>query len=73
MGVAVEAPKLGAEALLGSVPGEAQGTEHAASMIGQGRRFGSGGPVHLTLREAVTHDDALVEMVYDVGAADQKR
>jgi cell division protein FtsI/penicillin-binding protein 2 len=37
MGVAVEAPKLGAEAFLGSVPGQAQGTEHAASMIGQGK------------------------------------
>jgi cell division protein FtsI/penicillin-binding protein 2 len=37
MGVAVEAPKLGAAAFLGSVPGEAGGTEHAASMIGQGK------------------------------------
>ena len=37
LGVAVEAPALGAEAFLGSVPGEAEGTEHAASMIGQGK------------------------------------
>ncbi|TLM82547.1 penicillin-binding transpeptidase domain-containing protein [Pseudarthrobacter sp. NamE5] len=37
MGIAVEAPSLGAEAFLGSVPGEATGTEHAASMIGQGK------------------------------------
>jgi cell division protein FtsI/penicillin-binding protein 2 len=37
LGVAVEAPKLGADAFLGSVPGEAEGTDHAASMIGQGR------------------------------------
>jgi cell division protein FtsI/penicillin-binding protein 2 len=37
LGVAVEAPKLGAEAFLGSVPGEAEGTEHAAAMIGQGK------------------------------------
>ncbi|HKU35925.1 MAG TPA: penicillin-binding transpeptidase domain-containing protein [Paenarthrobacter sp.] len=37
LGVAVEAPKLGADAFLGSVPGEAAGTEHAASMIGQGK------------------------------------
>jgi cell division protein FtsI/penicillin-binding protein 2 len=37
MGVAVEAPNLGAAAFLGSVPGEAKGTEHAASMIGQGK------------------------------------
>ncbi|MDQ0680800.1 cell division protein FtsI/penicillin-binding protein 2 [Arthrobacter pascens] len=37
MGVAVEAPNLGAAAFLGSVPGEAEGTEHAASMIGQGK------------------------------------
>ena len=37
LGVAVEAPRLGAEAFLGSVPGEAEGTEHAAAMIGQGR------------------------------------
>ncbi|WP_407710260.1 penicillin-binding transpeptidase domain-containing protein [Arthrobacter nitrophenolicus] len=37
MGLAVEAPTLGAEAFLGSVPGEASGTEHAASMIGQGK------------------------------------
>lgn len=37
MGVAVEAPSLGAAAFLGSVPGEAAGTEHAASMIGQGK------------------------------------
>jgi hypothetical protein len=37
MGLAVEAPTLGAEAFLGSVPGEAAGTEHAASMIGQGK------------------------------------
>lgn len=37
LGVAVEAPALGAAAFLGSVPGEAQGTEHAASMIGQGK------------------------------------
>ena len=36
LGVAVEAPKLGADAFLGSVPGEAKGTEHAAAMIGQG-------------------------------------
>ena len=37
LGVAVEAPALGAGAFLGSVPGEAEGTEHAASMIGQGK------------------------------------
>lgn len=37
LGVAVEAPKLGADAFMGSVPGEAEGTEHAAAMIGQGR------------------------------------
>ncbi|WP_445155748.1 penicillin-binding transpeptidase domain-containing protein [Arthrobacter sp. Hor0625] len=37
LGVAVEAPSLGAAAFLGSVPGEAEGTEHAASMIGQGK------------------------------------
>lgn len=37
LGVAVEAPKLGADAFLGSVPAEAEGTEHAASMIGQGK------------------------------------
>ncbi|KIS28174.1 penicillin-binding protein [Arthrobacter sp. SPG23] len=37
LGVAVEAPGLGADAFLGSVPGEAAGTEHAASMIGQGK------------------------------------
>ena len=37
MGIAVEAPSLGADAFLGSVPGEAAGTEHAASMIGQGK------------------------------------
>ncbi|MBT2533479.1 penicillin-binding protein [Arthrobacter sp. ISL-48] len=37
MGVAVEAPSLGAAAFLGSVPGAAEGTEHAASMIGQGK------------------------------------
>ncbi|WP_454699867.1 penicillin-binding transpeptidase domain-containing protein [Arthrobacter humicola] len=37
LGVAVEAPGLGAAAFLGSVPGEAEGTEHAASMIGQGK------------------------------------
>ena len=37
LGVAVEAPALGAGAFLGSVPGEATGTEHAASMIGQGK------------------------------------
>lgn len=37
MGVAVEAPALGAAAFLGSVPGEAAGTGHAASMIGQGK------------------------------------
>ena len=30
-------PDLGLPAFLGSVPGEADGTEHAASMIGQGR------------------------------------
>jgi cell division protein FtsI/penicillin-binding protein 2 len=37
LGVAVEAPALGAAAFLGSVPGDAAGTEHAASMIGQGK------------------------------------
>lgn len=37
LGVAVDAPALGADAFLGSVPGEAEGTEHAASMIGQGK------------------------------------
>jgi hypothetical protein len=37
LGVAVEAPALGAAAFLGSVPGAAEGTEHAASMIGQGK------------------------------------
>ncbi|WP_223935160.1 penicillin-binding transpeptidase domain-containing protein [Arthrobacter sp. StoSoilB5] len=37
LGIAVEAPKLGADAFLGSVPGAAEGTEHAASMIGQGK------------------------------------
>ncbi|WP_396125328.1 penicillin-binding transpeptidase domain-containing protein [Arthrobacter sp. CJ23] len=37
LGVAVEAPKLGIDAFLGSVPGTAEGTEHAASMIGQGK------------------------------------
>jgi dihydrofolate reductase len=45
----------------------------APSMIGQGRRFGSGGPVQLALREARTYDDALVEMVYDVQPAAQGR
>ena len=35
--MAVEAPTLGADAFLGSVPGAAEGTEHAASMIGQGK------------------------------------
>ncbi|HKU10028.1 MAG TPA: dihydrofolate reductase family protein [Sinomonas sp.] len=42
----------------------------APSMIGQGRRFGSGGPVQLSLREATTYDDALVEMVYDLRSAE---
>ncbi|WP_443020356.1 penicillin-binding transpeptidase domain-containing protein [Sinomonas cyclohexanicum] len=37
LGVAVDAPRLGAPAFLGSVPGDATGTEHAASMIGQGK------------------------------------
>ncbi len=37
LGVAVDAPKLGADAFLGSVPAAAEGTEHAASMIGQGK------------------------------------
>ncbi|HEX9087277.1 MAG TPA: penicillin-binding transpeptidase domain-containing protein, partial [Arthrobacter sp.] len=37
LGVAVEAPSLGVSAFLGSVPGDATGTEHAASMIGQGK------------------------------------
>ncbi|MET1064727.1 MAG: penicillin-binding transpeptidase domain-containing protein [Arthrobacter sp.] len=37
LGIAVEAPALGAGAFLGSVPGEASGTGHAASMIGQGK------------------------------------
>ena len=37
LGVAVDAPLLGASAFLGSVPGDAAGTEHAASMIGQGK------------------------------------
>ncbi|MDQ0848397.1 cell division protein FtsI/penicillin-binding protein 2 [Arthrobacter sp. B3I9] len=37
LGVAVEAPALGAAAFLGSVPGQSEGTEHAASMIGQGK------------------------------------
>ena len=37
LGVAVDAPALGAGAFLGSVPGDASGTEHAASMIGQGK------------------------------------
>jgi cell division protein FtsI/penicillin-binding protein 2 len=37
LGVAVDAPRLGAPAFLGSVPGDAGSTEHAASMIGQGR------------------------------------
>jgi dihydrofolate reductase len=41
----------------------------APSMIGQGRRFGSGGPLRLGLREAATYDDALVEMVYDLKTA----
>ena len=37
LGVAIDHPGLGAAAFLGSVPGTADGTEHAASMIGQGR------------------------------------
>ncbi|MCU1530866.1 MAG: penicillin-binding protein [Arthrobacter sp.] len=37
LGIAVDAPVLGTGAFLGSVPGEAEGTEHAASMIGQGK------------------------------------
>lgn len=37
LGIAVPAPSLGAAAFLGSVPGTAEGTEHAASMIGQGK------------------------------------
>ncbi|WP_369045953.1 penicillin-binding transpeptidase domain-containing protein [Sinomonas sp. P10A9] len=37
LGVAVDAPRLGAPAFLGSVPGDAGSTEHAASMIGQGK------------------------------------
>lgn len=42
----------------------------APAMIGQGRRFGSAGPVQLTLRDATAYDDALVEMVYDVRTGD---
>lgn len=38
----------------------------APSMIGQGRRFGSGGSLKLALKKAVTHDDALVELIYDL-------
>lgn len=37
----------------------------APSMIGNGRRFGSAGPVSLALRDTATYDDALVEIVYD--------
>ncbi len=37
LGVAVDAPRLGTPAFLGSVPSDASGTEHAASMIGQGK------------------------------------
>jgi cell division protein FtsI/penicillin-binding protein 2 len=37
LGVAVDAPSLGAPAFLGSVPPDAGSTDHAASMIGQGR------------------------------------
>jgi cell division protein FtsI/penicillin-binding protein 2 len=37
MGSPWKLPKLGADAFLGSVPGEAEGTEHAAAMIGQGK------------------------------------
>lgn len=37
LGVAVDAPRLGVPAFLGSVPGDAGSTEHAASMIGQGK------------------------------------
>ena len=37
LGLAIDAPSLGAGAFLGSVPGAAEGTEHAASMIGQGK------------------------------------
>ncbi|WP_415855881.1 penicillin-binding transpeptidase domain-containing protein, partial [Sinomonas sp. G460-2] len=37
LGVGVDAGVLGAPAFLGSVPGDATSTEHAASMIGQGK------------------------------------
>ncbi|MDQ0029835.1 penicillin-binding transpeptidase domain-containing protein [Arthrobacter bambusae] len=37
LGLAVQTPKLGTDAFLGSIPGNADGTEHAASMIGQGK------------------------------------
>lgn len=37
LGVAIDAPQLGADAFMGSVPATAGTTEHAASMIGQGQ------------------------------------
>ncbi|HKU10041.1 MAG TPA: penicillin-binding transpeptidase domain-containing protein [Sinomonas sp.] len=37
LGLAIDAPQLGADAFMGSVPATAGTTEHAASMIGQGQ------------------------------------
>ncbi len=70
LGVAVEAPKLGADAFLGSVPGEAEGTEHAASMIGQGKVLFS--PLAAAVMAASVGNGAPVspQLVLNADAAD---
>ncbi|MEV7607543.1 penicillin-binding transpeptidase domain-containing protein [Paenarthrobacter sp. NPDC089322] len=70
LGVAVEAPKLGADAFLGSVPAEAQGTEHAASMIGQGKVLFS--PLSAAVMAASVANGAPVspQLVLNADAAD---
>ena len=70
LGVAVDAPQLGADGFLGSVPSEAaSATEHAASMIGQGKILMS--PLAAAVMAGSVQKGAVVSprLVLDAGEA----
>jgi cell division protein FtsI/penicillin-binding protein 2 len=71
LGVGVDANTLGAAGFLGSVPADATGTEHAASMIGQGKILMS--PLAATVMAAsvVKGDRVSPRLVLDAGGPGQ--
>ncbi|MEA5455531.1 penicillin-binding transpeptidase domain-containing protein [Sinomonas sp. JGH33] len=71
LGVGVDAPLLGADAFLGSVPDQAGSTEHAASMIGQGKVLFSPLAAAVMAASVAKGDRVSPRLVLSVGEHDE--